>query len=207
MDFQDIIKIHKKPNTSIGIDVSKWQKDIDWKKVKEAGIDYAMIRLGTQKALDKESVIDEFFDKNIKEAKANNIKVGVYYFSYANDVNDAEEQAEWVIEQLKAYDLDLPISFDWECWKYYNEFNINLHELNEIGKAFLRKIEEAGYTGINYSSKNYLINVWELDEYGTWLAHYTDKTNYDKDFLMWQFTDKGKVPGITNNVDLNYYYE
>ena len=95
-DSQERIKIEDiiDDNAKIMIDVSKWQQDIDWKKVKDSGVRYAMLRLGTQKALDKESLIDEFFDKNIKEAQNNGIKVGVYYFSYANDIDDAKEQAE-----------------------------------------------------------------------------------------------------------------
>ncbi len=193
-------------NASILIDVSKWQKDIDWKKVKEAGVNYAMIRLGTQKAIDEDSVMDEYFEKNIKEAQANGIKVGVYYFSYANDIEDAKKQAGWVIDNLKDYKIDLPVSFDWECWKYFNGFNISLHDLNEIAETFLKEIESAGYTGANYGSKNYLVNVWSLNEYATWLAHYKEETDYNKDYLIWQFTDKGTVDGIKNAVDLNFYY-
>ena len=193
-------------NASILIDVSKWQKDIDWQKVKKAGVNYAMIRLGTQKAIDEESVMDEYFEKNIKEAQANGIKVGVYYFSYANDVEDAKKQAEWVIDKLKDYKIDLPVSFDWECWKYFNGFNINIHDLNEIADTFLKGIESAGYKGANYGSKSYLINLWSLPEYYTWLAHYKEETDYNKDYLIWQFTDKGTVDGIKNAVDLNFYY-
>ena len=193
-------------NASILIDVSKWQKDIDWQKVKKAGVNYAMIRLGTQKAIDEESVMDEYFEKNIKEAQANGIKVGVYYFSYANDVEDAKKQAEWVIDKLKDYKIDLPVSFDWECWKYFNGFNINIQDLNEIADTFLKEIESAGYKGANYGSKSYLINLWSLPEYYTWLAHYKEETDYNKDYLIWQFTDKGTVDGIKNAVDLNFYY-
>ena len=109
--------------------------------------------------------------------------------------------------KLKYYKLDLPISFDWECWKYFKEFNINIHDLNEIGKTFLDTLKDKGYNVINYSSKTYLENIWDIKDYGTWLAHYTDKTDYKGDYIMWQFTDKGEVPGIKGNVDLNYYYE
>ena len=204
--LEDIID--KMPSdATLMIDVSKWQADIDWGKVKESGINYAMIRIGSQKAIDKESVLDTYFEKNIEEAQKNGIKVGVYYYSYANDVEDAEEQAKWVLEQLKGYKLDLPVAFDWECWKYFNSFNISIHDLNVIAKTFLSKIEEAGYDTVNYGSKNYLETFWDLKGYKTWLAHYTDYTNYSKDFLMWQFTNIGTVPGINGAVDVNYYYE
>ncbi len=188
------------------IDVSKWQKDIDWKKVKESGINYAMMRLGTQKGIDDESVLDAYFDTNIKQAQKYGIKVGVYYYSYANDKEDIIKQANWVVEQLKNYRIDLFVSLDWECWKYFNDFHFNTHEFNEMGREFLKIISDNGYKAINYGSKNYLEKLWDLDEYDTWLAHYTDKTNYSKDYIIWQFSDKGIVPGINSVVDLNYFY-
>ena len=193
-------------NASLLIDVSKWDKDIDWKQVKNAGIEYAMIRLGTQKALDKESVMDDYFEKNIKGAQDNGIKVGVYYFSYANDKEDAKEQAEWVLDKIKKYKIDLPVCLDWESWQYFSEFNMSLHDLNETADTFLKIIKDEGYDVINYSSKSYLENVWNLKGYYTWLAHYTINTNYQGDFLIWQFTSSGKIPGIKGTVDVNFYY-
>ena len=208
-DNNDKIKIEDiklNDGVSLMIDVSKWQKDIDWKKVKKAGIDYAMLRLGTQKGIDDDSVLDSYFDKNIREAQKNGIKVGVYYYSYANDIEDIKTQANWVVEQLKNYKIDLFVSLDWECWKYFNDFHFNLYEFNEMGRTFLKIISDNGYKAINYGSKNYLEHIWNIDEYGTWLAHYNDKTTYSKDYIIWQFTDKGVVPGINSVVDLNYFY-
>lgn len=200
------IKNRLPSNASLLIDVSKWDKNIDWEKVKEAGIDYAMIRLGTQKALDKESVMDEYFEKNIKGALDNDIKVGIYYFSYANDINDAKEQASWVLDKIKDYNIELPISLDWESWKYFSEFNMSLHDLNEVAETFLDTIKGKGYDVINYSSKSYLENVWDIKGYDTWLAHYTINTNYAGDYLIWQFTENGEIPGIKGGVDVNFYY-
>ncbi len=202
----DEIKARLPSNASLMIDVSKWEKDINWKKVKDAGVEYAMIRLGTQKALDKESVMDEYFKKNIMGAKENGIKVGIYYFSYANDVDDAKVQAEWVIDNIKDYEIDMPICFDWESWQYFSEFNMSIHDLNETAKSFLDTIKSAGYDAINYSSKSYLENVWNLNGYNTWLAHYTMNTNYQGNFLIWQFTEDGEIPGIKGTVDVNFYY-
>ncbi len=202
----DIKNIKLEDGVALMIDVSKWQKDIDWKKVKESGINYAMMRLGTQKGIDDESVLDAYFDTNIKEAQKNGIKVGVYYYSYANDKEDIIKQANWVVEQLKNYKIDLFVSLDWECWKYFNGFNFNIHEFNEMGREFLNIISKNGYKAMNYGSKNYLENIWDIEEYDTWLAHYTDKTNYSKKYIIWQFTDRGIVPGINSVVDLNYFY-
>lgn len=193
-------------NASLMIDVSKWQGDIDWKKVAESGVKYAMLRLGTQKGVDLDSRIDTYFDKNIKEAREAGIKVGVYYFSYANDINDAKKQAQWVINVLKDYNLDLPVAFDWECWNLFDDFNINFYELNMIAEAFLKEIQNAGYDTLLYGSKNYIENVWTYIDYDIWLAHYTKETSYQGPKSMWQFTSSGKVPGINGNVDVNFYY-
>ncbi len=192
-------------DASLMIDVSKWQEDIDWKTVKESGIDYVMIRLGTQSGVGKGSVIDSYFEKNIEKAQKEGINVGVYYYSYARNEEEALEQAEWVIQVLKDYEIDLPVAFDWECWSLFSSFNINFHELNLLAKTFLTRIEEEGYNVLLYSSKNYLENVWNLD-YDIWLAHYTEETNYKGPRIMWQFTSSGEIPGIHGNVDVNFYY-
>jgi GH25 family lysozyme M1 (1,4-beta-N-acetylmuramidase) len=205
----EIIKIEEltiPENASLMIDVSKWQKDIDWKKVKEAGIDYVMMRLGTQKAVDKENVLDTYFEQNIKGAQENGIEVGVYFFSYANDIDDVREQANWVVEQLKDYKIDIGVAFDWESFNLLNEMDINLHEFKQLSNEFLKIIEENGYKPINYGSKSKLESLFDTSKYYTWLAHYTDNTTYEGNYLIWQFSDMGIVPGITGKVDLDYYY-
>lgn len=205
INLEDAMKNLQK-DEEIMIDVSKWQGEIDWEKVHEAGVNYAMMRLGTQKAIDEDSVIDQYFERNIKEAKKNGIKVGVYYFSYANDIQDAKIQAEWVVDKLKDYKIDLPVTFDWECFGYFNQFNLNIHELNQISKTFYEILEDNGYDVMQYGSKNTLLNFWDTTNIKVWLAHYTEKTDYDKAYVMWQFSDSGKVPGIKEAVDLNYIY-
>lgn len=202
----DTLVYNTPENASLMIDVSKWQGDINWKKVKESGIEYAMLRIGTQKEVDQGSVKDQYFDINYEEAKKNGIKVGVYYFSYARDQKDAKEQAEWVLKTLGNKKLDLPVSFDWETWTLFNYFNISFYDLNQMAKTFMDTIEEKGYKSMNYGSKFYMELIWDLPEYPTWLAHYTSKTNYSKDYLMWQFTSKGEIPGIKGGVDVNYIY-
>lgn len=193
-------------NASLMVDVSKWQEDIDWQSVYDSGVRYAMLRMGTQKGIDQDSRIDTYFDKNIKEAQAVGIDVGVYYFSYANDVDDAYNQALWVVDVLKDYNLDLPVAFDWECWNYFDDFNLNFYELNKIADTFLKEIENNGYDTLIYGSKNYIENVWTYLDYDIWLAHYTKNTSYSGPMKMWQFTNFGRVPGIKGNVDVNFYY-
>ncbi|MDD6223886.1 MAG: GH25 family lysozyme [bacterium] len=190
-------------DVSLGIDVSKWQADINWEEVKNQGIEFAMIRLGTQSGIGKDSVLDQYFKKNIKEAKKVGMKVGVYYFSYASSIEEAKNQAKWVIERLSDYQLDLPVVFDWECYNYFNSFQISLHDLNEIVNTFLKIIEENGYQPMFYGSKNYLEKIWTNINYDIWLAHYTKQTNYQGDYKMWQFTSSGRISGISSLVDID----
>ncbi len=193
-------------NSEIGIDVSKWQGNIDWNKVKEAGVTFAFLRIGTQKGPNLDSTIDTYFKKNIENAKKAGVKVGVYYYTYAGTKEDAKAQADWVIEQLEGEELDLPIVFDWECYSYFNSFNISLYNLNEIADTFLQEVKSKGYRPMVYASKNYLQKVWKYLDYPTWLAHYTEKTDYEGNYQYWQFTDTGRVPGIDGDVDIDIYY-
>ena len=100
----------------------------------------------------------------------------------------------------------MPIVFDYETWKSFPTYNINIVDLNKVAKRFLDILHDNGYEGMNYSSKYYLNTIWDLSEYPTWLAHYVSKTNYDKDFKVWQFSNTGEVPGINGFVDLDVLY-
>lgn len=204
--IEDLIKKHKTADTMIGIDVSSWQGVIDWQKVKDAGVEAAMIRIGYGADKNGEMVLDKYFASNLKGAKEAQIKVGIYFYSYAKSINDAVTQADWIIENLNKETLDLPISFDWESWTSFNKYNINFVDLNNIARAFMERITDAGYQAMNYGSATYLKGIWKLDDFPTWLAHYTSKTTYEKDYTIWQLTNTGKVDGINANVDLDVFY-
>lgn len=204
--FQSVQEEHKTSSTKIGIDVSKWQKEIDFNKVKESGVEFVMMRLGTQEGVGKSSIVDPYFERNLKGFQKAGIEIGVYYYSYAKTKEEAKEQARFVIDTLKREKLDLPVAFDFECWNLFNTLEISLHDLNEIAKTFLEEIESAGYTGMLYGSKNYLERVWNMDSYPIWLAHYTKKTTYQKDYMMWQLTSTGKIDGIKGYVDIDVMY-
>lgn len=206
INFSDIKEQYKDPNLSYGIDVSKWQKDIDWKRLKESGVEFAMIRLGTQIGPHEDSKLDDYFLKNIQGAKEVGIKVGVYYYSYASSKKEAREQAKWVVKNLKGFDLDLPVVFDWECYSMFNSFSISLHDLNRIAESFLSVIQYSGYESMLYASKNYLEKIWTSFDSKIWLAHYTAHTDYQGDYLMWQLTNHGTVPGIQGEVDIDLGY-
>lgn len=206
-NFQDIIKNYKKENNLIGIDVSKWQEEIDFKKVKEAGAEFVMIKIGSQDGIDGESILDPYFEKNIQKAMESELKIGIYYYSHARNITDATDQANWVLNQISKYKIDLPIAFDWENWNNFNSYSVSLHDINYIAETFLNIIKEKGYSTMLYSSKYYLENIWNINNQSTWLAHYTKQTNYDRDYIMWQICSNGKIDGIKPYVDIDILYK
>ena len=186
-----------------GIDVSVWQGDIDFEKVKNAGCEFVMIRIGFGHDSKNNIVIDSKFKNNIENAKKAGLLVGIYFYSYAQNVEEAKVQAKWIINELNGIKLDLPIAFDWESWTYFDDYNINFYDINNIAKAFMDECIKNGYDSMLYSSLNYLNLVWDLDNYKTWLAHYTKKTSYDKDYMIWQNSCTGNIDGINGAVDFN----
>ena len=205
-NIEDVINEYKNENTMIGIDVSKYQGDIDWQQVKSSGVEFAMIRLGL--GYDDVLKLDEKFFQNIEGALANDIKVGIYFYSYAISEKEAASHAEFVIKNIKDYDVTLPIAFDWENFPSWNEFGISLYDLRSISNAFQDTIKKNGYTPIQYGSKNYLNAFWSPIKYDTWLAHYINgMTDYQNDYIMWQLCNNGLVPGINGDVDIDVYYK
>lgn len=206
--FNDAIKKYKNNNTSIGIDVSAWQGEIDFQKVKDAGVEFVMIRMAVQSGKDKEIVLDKYFEENIIEAKKVGLKVGVYVYTTAINNQVALEQAEWVVSKLKGTHLDFPIAYDWENWNYFMNYNVSLYELSECVNVFANTLKHYGYNTMLYSSKFYLEKLWmNRKNLPVWLAHYTSKTNYKGDYIMWQLSNTGKVDGINGDVDIDVYYK
>lgn len=203
--FEDVVTLYKTDTTKIGIDVSKWQGEIDFNQLKNAGVEFIIIRVGNGEGFHASSLEDPYFKKNIEGATNAGIPVGIYYYSYATTKEEAKEQATWVIEKLKGYQIDLPIAFDWESWSYFNGLGLSLYDINTVANAFLQEIEKAGYDEILYGSKYYLQNIWQTTE-SVWLAHYTSKTDYDGLYRLWQLCDNGKVSGINGAVDINVMY-
>lgn len=206
LELVDVLEHYKTETTKIGVDVSKWQGEIDWEKVKNAGVEFAMIRMGYQTDYDGDYVIDPYFEANIKGAKEVGLPVGIYFYSYAKNVEQAKEQAEWVIENLKGYKLDLPVAFDWESWSSFNGTGMSFYTINKAANTFLGKLEEAGYQGMLYSSKTYLEKIWYPTEYETWLAQYNNKATYQGEYSIWQMSSTGRVDGIKGNVDIDIMY-
>lgn len=203
--FKDVIEKHKTENTKIGIDVSHWQGDINWEAVKDAGCEFAIIRIGYAPDEDGNLFIDSKYKENLKNAKAAGIDVGIYYFSYARTVDDAVDHAEQIIDMLDGEKLDYPIVFDWENWTKFKTYGLNTKILNNMAIEFSNLVTKHGYTSMNYSSAYYLKNLWEVDM-KTWLAHYTESSWYEGEYEMWQLTDTGIIDGIEGYVDINVHY-
>lgn len=206
-DFNQAKNQYKTDKTQIGIDVSGWQGEIDFEKIKNAGVEFIMIRVGGTRGTNGEYFVDKYFKRNIEEANKYGIKAGIYFYSYANSKESAIKDAKWVIKQIKDYDIDLPIAFDWEEWAYFNDYNLSFFGLTSMAESFLETIEDAGYEGMLYSSKSYLENIWLPTKYDIWLAHYTIQTNYQGKYKLWQLCENGKIDGIDGAVDINVMYE
>lgn len=202
--FKEIKEKYK--NNKVGIDISFWQGNVDFNKLKASGVDFVMIRMGTQLGFDKESELDSKFIQNIKRANEVGIDVGIYYYSYAKTKEEAKKQALFVIDNIKNYKIDLPVAFDWESFSKFNELNLSLHDFNEINYEFLNTIKENGYKTYLYGSRNYLTDVFDPKD-DVWLAHYTKETDYKGEYKMWQLCNNGKVDGINGYVDIDILYE
>lgn len=206
-EFSDILKKYKDDKTEIGIDVSKWQGDIDFEKVKNAGASFVMMRIGVQSEVKGELSIDRYFSQNIKNAKEAGLKVGVYLYSIATSNAEAIRHANWVIKTLDGEELDLPIVFDWENWSKWNSYKISFYDINSIANNFMITIKNNGYDGMLYSSKFYLETIWTNKlNFPVWLAHYTNKTNYEGKFKIWQLCNNGRIDGINGDVDIDIMY-
>lgn len=205
-----------------GIDVSKHQGAIDWQRVKEAGIEFVMIRVGYRGYSNGAITLDPYFKKNITEALANGIKVGIYFFSTAISVAEAKQEAEWTLEQIKGYDVTYPIVFDYEGFelKKYRSYGTKKAQRTAFNKAFIDVIKKAGYKTMIYGSKGNIKNTYDIASLNEplWCARYSggyDKILDDDKYFpeipgftiaMWQYTSIGRVAGINGNVDMNYLY-
>lgn len=207
-DFNSIIESYKKENTKIGIDISHWQGNIDYKEVKNSGVEFVYIRVGRGNGIGEDYVLDDKFKDYIKGFNKVKIPVGVYFYSNANSKEDAIKEAKWVLSQIKKYKVDLEIVFDWENWNVFQEYDLSFYTLTETAKSFIKTVEKEGYKGMLYSSKSYLEDIWFPIESNIWLAHYTKQTNYQGAYKVWQICDNGKVSGINENlVDIDIMYK
>jgi len=191
-----------------GIDVSKYQGDIDWEKVKASGVEYAIIRLGYRGMNEGTLELDPYYFDNVKEAAAAGVKVGIYFFSQAKNQEEAVEEAEFVLKHIKEYEITYPVVFDTEEVTTYDARanGLTRAERTDCCIAFCEKIKEAGYTPMIYANTRYMVMGLELErlgDYDKWFAYYGSSHIFPYEFTMLQYSDTGRVPGIDGAVDLD----
>lgn len=205
---------HSKTPLMKGIDVSKWQGKPDWKKIAADGVEFAMIRIGYHGSKGPLGE-DTSADYNLKSADENGILTGVYFYSLAKNIAEAQAEAAWVLERAEKYAISLPIVIDYEMME--NDAAATAAERTEIALAFLRMVRDAGYEGMLYVPIEEINDetVWEkeriFDEFKVWGADYTlpAETQHPDgagDYAMWQYSNTGRVNGISGSVDLNFAY-
>ena len=193
-----------------GIDVSYYQKSINWPAVAGDGIDYAIIRAGYRGCSAGELFADERYYENINGATAAGLDVGVYFFSQALTVEEAEEEARYLLTLLEGYDISYPVAYDWEPLNYsYSRTrspNYSSGFLTDCAKAFCRVIREAGYDTMIYMNPVYAyqyFDLGQLQDETIWLAYYQPENDFQYNYHMWQYGTSGKVAGINGWVDMN----
>jgi len=194
-----------------GVDVSSYQGDIDWQKVKESGIDFAIIRVGGRGFSTGGIYADKKFTQNMEGAINAGLKVGVYFFSQAISAEEAIEEARYTLDQMKGYQVTYPVVFDWEIVssKDARTYNLNADTLSAAANAFCREVETTGYHPMIYfnSPCGYLkYDLSKIVKYDFWYAQYYSTPTFYYGFDMWQYTSSGLVPGIPTKVDLNLYW-
>lgn len=192
-----------------GIDISSFCGVIDWAKVKAAGIDFAMVRLGGRSYGEKGDLYtDDKALSYIQGAKDAGIKVGGYFFSQATTNAEAEEEAEYAHNILGDVRLDYPLAYDWEIIKddSARTDSVTATQATECAVAFCEKVKSFGYTPMVYAASRefyFKYDLTRLKDYELWLVQYADTPNFYYQFSMWQYSDHGKVDGIDGTVDLN----
>lgn len=195
-----------------GIDVSSYQEEIDWEKVKADGIDFAIIRVALRGYESGKLVEDPYARINLENARNAGLEVGVYIFSQAVNVEEALEEAEFLLDIIKDYEITMPVVFDWEQVgvETARTENMDPETLTTATLEFCRMVEEAGYTPMVYFNRyqaKHLMDLSRLTDYDFWLAAYTDRMTYGYKVRMWQYTDRGRVDGIEGGVDVNVWLE
>lgn len=192
-----------------GIDVSKYQGKIDWNLVKNAGYNFAFIRIGYSNYDGTiTDGLDPYYAINMENAIKAGVNVGVYVYSYANTIEAAKTCAQVVLEKIKPYSLTMPVAFDFEDSKLYSKLSISLN--TSICDTFLNIIQSAGYYPMLYtytSFANSYLSMSSLSKYDLWIADYRGYVGYKGNYTIWQYSSSGTVPGISGRVDMNVAYK
>ena len=206
---------------TFGVDVAKYQGTIDWRQVADAGMDFAMVRLGYRTMVSGEITEDSNARYNLQEAGNAGLKLGAYFFSTAITKEEAIEEANWAADFLAPYQITYPVAYNCEGFgdPENRQYPLSKSERTDIALAFLKQIEKRGYEAMFYASKNEMEEdaKWEVsrieDKYKIWVAQYpenpypeTEKSSYSRVHHMWQYTRSGSLPGIPVGVDVDIAY-
>lgn len=206
---------------TIGIDVARYQGTIDWAQVAGAGIDFAMVRVGYRADQSREICADTNARYNMQEAQKNGIKVGAYFFSTAVTAEEAVAEADWVADYISQYQITYPVAYDCEGFDQPDsaQYGLTNAQRTDIAIAFMQEIYNRGYTPMFYSSMGELTGntKWDTDRiagtYRIWVSQYpavpypqTAQSSYTGSHVMWQYTNRGTVAGISKPVDVNVAY-
>lgn len=204
------------PDGQVGIDVSEHQGKIDWKKVKESGVDFAIVRAGYRGYTRGRIYEDQQFKANLEGAADAGIKVGVYFFSQAVSVAEAEEEAGYILSAIGDAKVEYPIVFDWEqisvdpSESAPRTEKITGDQVSEFAAAFCNKIDKAGYNTAVYMNKSFaydFLNLNTISDYDIWYAEYQPKPSMYYDFKIWQYSDSANIDGIEGTCDINISFK
>lgn len=192
----------------MGVDVSKGLGTVDYNKLKKAGVQFVMVKLGARGYGNGQLVLDEYFEKNMKAASEAGLSLGVYFFSQAVNEEEAIEEASFLLEELKDYNITYPVAYDMEEIKGDTARidDLTQEERTKIARAFLTTVSAAGYKTMIYGNKEWLlqkINLSLLTEFDIWLSQETVLPDYPYKFSMWQYSKNGSIDGIAGKADLN----
>lgn len=198
--------------SKIGVDVSSYQGNVNWKKVKEAGVDFAILRIGYRGYGESGKItLDPYFEKNYKNARKEGIEIGVYFFSQAITIDEVKEEAEFVLEHIKEKEITYPVVFDLE--KIKNDTartdNLTSDEITNMTLEFCNTIKSNGYIASIYGNAKTFTTKMALEQfndYNKWYADYQEKPLYPYEFDIWQYTESGNINGIAGNVDINIQF-
>ena len=192
-----------------GVDVSAYQGQIDWKKVKNSGIDFAMIRLGYRGYESGKLTEDKYAKENLQGAWDAGLRVGVYFFSQALNIREVDEEIDFILKILGDFEPNMPVVLDWEIpANTARTRNMDSRTLTDIQRHFCGQMRDQGYQPMiyfNWHQSEHLYVLHELEDYPFWLALYQDRMTYPWKVEMWQYSCTGRVPGISGDVDLNVY--
>lgn len=203
--YSDFIDRYPAADIAHGIDVSRYQGDIDFEAVKAAGCDFVMLRamIYNNGELGKDRKFEEYY----ADAKAAGLLIGVYYYSTDSTIEMLHEHCDELLAVLDGKELDLPVAFDWESWAHFQKYQMSIIDINNLFYEFAGIMEENGYSTILYSSKYYLEIIWEPAGYDVWLAHYVKETSYEGDYTMWQTGSIGRIDGCDEDVDTDILFK